>query len=101
MRVLGVEKLDDSSLLTALRGLMFGDFMVPGADPKVYTEIKDQGAMMRVVTDYLADFNATSKKPMHLVIFQVRGRGGRSVRIFARRLRAQGWVWRLATDAST
>jgi hypothetical protein len=39
---------------------------------QVYTEIKDQSAMTRVVNDYLADFNATSKKPMHLVIFQVR-----------------------------
>jgi dynein heavy chain len=38
----------------------------------VYTEIRDQAAALRVVTDYLADFNATSKKPMHLVIFQVR-----------------------------
>lgn len=26
--------------------------------------------MMRVVNEYMADFNATSKKPMNLVIFQ-------------------------------
>jgi hypothetical protein len=41
-RVLGVDRVDDTALLTSLRSLMFGDFMVPGADPKVYTEIKDQ-----------------------------------------------------------
>jgi hypothetical protein len=34
-------------------------------------DIKDHIAMQRVVTEYLADFNATSKKPMHLVLFQV------------------------------
>lgn len=30
-RVLGIDKQDDTSLLNALRGLMFGDFMTPGA----------------------------------------------------------------------
>ncbi|KXZ48211.1 DHC-9 protein [Gonium pectorale] len=57
-------------MVTALRSLVFADFMFPGADPKVYAEVKDQATMQRVVTDYLADFNATSKKPMNLVIFQ-------------------------------
>ncbi len=58
------------AVLTALRTLMFADFLVPGADPRVYGEVKDQAAMQRVVMEYLADFNATSKKPMNLVIFQ-------------------------------
>ncbi len=39
--------------------------------PQVYGQIKDQSAMAAVVTEYLSDFNATSKKPMHLVVFQV------------------------------
>jgi dynein heavy chain, axonemal len=69
-RVLNTEKLDDAGVITGLRGLIFGDFMVPGADPKIYTEIKDQGAMLKIVQEYLSDFNATSKKPMQLVIFQ-------------------------------
>lgn len=70
-RVLGLDKVeDDTVLLGGLRGLMFADFMVPGADPKVYTEVKDHAAMARVVAEYLSDFNATSKKPMHLVVFQ-------------------------------
>ena len=39
--------------------------------PQVYTQIKDQAHMASVVTEYLSDLNATSKKPMHLVVFQV------------------------------
>ena len=70
-RVLGVERPEEPDvMLGGLRNLIFGDFMVPGADPRVYTEIRDQPAMARVVTEYMNDFNATSKKPMNLVIFQ-------------------------------
>lgn len=34
-RVFDQDKLDETNALTALRGLMFGDFMVQGADNKV------------------------------------------------------------------
>jgi dynein heavy chain len=54
---------------TELRKLMFGDFMVPGADPKVYAEIVAYDKLFSVVTDYLGDLNATSKQPMQLVLF--------------------------------
>jgi dynein heavy chain, axonemal len=47
-KVLGVDKADDASLVSGLRSLVFGDFMVPGADPKVYTEIKDHSKLMQV-----------------------------------------------------
>ncbi|KAF5833108.1 hypothetical protein DUNSADRAFT_10689 [Dunaliella salina] len=68
-RVFSQDKLDENNTLSALRGLMFGDFMVQGQD-KIYTQITDQTAMAAVVNEFLSDFNATSKKPMHLVIFQ-------------------------------
>ena len=48
---------------------MFADFMVPGADPKVYAEVMEYSHLHGVVSDYLGDFNATSKKPMQLVLF--------------------------------
>ena len=54
---------------TELRRLMFGDFLVPGADPKVYGEVLEYDQLHGVVTEYLVDFNSTSKKPMHLVLF--------------------------------
>ena len=40
-----------------LRRLMFGDFMVPGADPKIYAELDDFDQVVDVVSEYLSDFN--------------------------------------------
>lgn len=58
-------------------------------EPKNYVDIRDHSALQRVVTEYLADFNATSKKPMNLVIFQVGkmegGEDGWAVRWFEKR----------------
>eukprot|EP00775_Hariotina_reticulata_P006671 gene6671-6895_t len=62
--------ITDDDLLTGLRGLIFGDFMQPGADTKVYKDITDQDKMLHVVGEYLSDMNAGSKKPQNLVLFQ-------------------------------
>lgn len=40
------------------------------ADPRVYSDVSDQNKMLDVVGEYLADMNATSKKPQQLVLFQ-------------------------------
>lgn len=42
---------------------------VSGADPKVYTEVKDLEKLQKTMTDYLSDYNAASKQPMQLVLF--------------------------------
>lgn len=34
--VLGIERASDEGLITGMRSLLFGDFMVPGAEPKLY-----------------------------------------------------------------
>ena len=52
-----------------LRHLMFGDYMVPGAEPRIYAEITDSEELIEVINTYLSDFNETSKKPMSLVMF--------------------------------
>ncbi len=44
------------------------DFMIPGAEPKVYEEIV-MPELQPMVEDYLAEYNAESKQPMHLVMF--------------------------------
>jgi dynein heavy chain len=53
-----------------MRKLFFGDYMVPGADPKLYDEIRDQDLLHKNMEDYLEEYNAISKKPMELVLFQ-------------------------------
>jgi dynein heavy chain len=44
------------------------DFMYPGADPTIYEEVK-VNELQSVIEDYLGEYNAESKQPMHLVIF--------------------------------
>jgi hypothetical protein len=50
-----VAETDGSNLL------VYGDFMVPGADPRVYEQIKDRSALTATVEEYLMDYNAESK----------------------------------------
>ena len=45
------------------------DFMIPGADPKIYEEVSDIAAMQSQVEEYLGEYNGESKQPMHLVMF--------------------------------
>ncbi|GLI62391.1 hypothetical protein VaNZ11_005010 [Volvox africanus] len=49
--------------------LIFGDFMIPGADPRVYAEITDLPRLVKVVEEYLEDYNSVSSAPMKLVMF--------------------------------
>ena len=49
--------------------IVFGDYMVPGADPKLYVEVADPATVQPVVEEYLNDYNAESKQPMRLVLF--------------------------------
>lgn len=42
------------------------DFQPP---PLQYDEITDEAALVKVMQAYLEDFNATSNKPMNLVLF--------------------------------
>lgn len=49
--------------------LIYGDYLVPGADPKVYEEVVDVDKVLGVIEEYLYDYNAESKTPMSLVLF--------------------------------
>ena len=35
-KILGMPEVNDEQLIVGMRGLLFGGFMVPGADPKLY-----------------------------------------------------------------
>lgn len=54
---------------TELRTLLFGDFLVQGAEPQLYVHIPDMKQLSTVVEEYLAEYNANTKKPMRLVLF--------------------------------
>ncbi|KAH9163072.1 hypothetical protein LEN26_000647, partial [Aphanomyces euteiches] len=49
--------------------LIFGDYLVPGADPKIYEEVVDVTKLLPIIEEYLMDHNAESKTPMPLVLF--------------------------------
>ena len=59
-------KKDD--LWTERPDVICADFMIPGADPKIYEEI-DITELQPMVEDYLSEYNSESKQPMHLVMF--------------------------------
>ncbi|KAJ1557997.1 hypothetical protein HK096_004145, partial [Nowakowskiella sp. JEL0078] len=49
--------------------LLYGDYMIPGADPKIYAEIKDVRKLVKSTEEYLDDFNSTTTSQMKLVMF--------------------------------
>jgi dynein heavy chain len=49
--------------------LLYGDYMTPGADPKIYVEIKDMKRLVKLAEEYLDDYNSTTTSPMRLVMF--------------------------------
>ena len=50
--------------------LRHGGLCYAGAEPRIYTQISDPNKMLVVLKEYLSDYNAISKKPMQLVLFQ-------------------------------
>lgn len=49
--------------------LIYGDYLVPGAEPKVYAPATDLGQLSNLMETYLEDYNSTSTSPMKLVCF--------------------------------
>eukprot|EP00741_Cyanophora_paradoxa_P012299 tig00000169_g11885.t1 len=62
--IMGVEY---KAVVTSPR-LIYGDFMVPGADPRTYDEISDMEKLKRIVEEYLDEYNNINM-PMKLVMF--------------------------------
>lgn len=53
-----------------MRGLMFGNYMEPDADPRVYDEVDSMTKAERTMNYYLNEFNGKSKTPLNLVLFR-------------------------------
>ena len=49
--------------------VLFGDYLVPGADPRVYAPITNMQQLLKVVQEYLDDYNSLASTPMRLVMF--------------------------------
>lgn len=53
-----------------IRSLIFGDYMDPKADNKIYDEVSDLHELSDIMEGYLKDYNSMSKTQMSLVLFQ-------------------------------
>jgi dynein heavy chain len=62
----GGEAVEDDNI----RSLFFGDYMIPGAEPKIYDEVQSFSDLTSVIENYLDDYNQMSKAPMKLVMFK-------------------------------
>lgn len=60
--------LDFKDVIT-VEPVIYGDFMIPNADPRVYAEINDFKMMKKVIEDYLEDYNQINMAKMRLVLF--------------------------------
>lgn len=64
------EKLNVSwEEVVTVEPIFYGDYLTPGAENKSYTEIKDLRKLVKLVEEYLDDYNSTSTSPMKLVMF--------------------------------
>jgi len=61
-------KMKYEQVVTSER-IIFGDYMVPGADPRLYVEITNMATLRKTVETYLEEYNANTNKPMKLVMF--------------------------------
>ena len=49
--------------------IFYGDYSVPGMDPKFYDHLDDMDKLIAVMNEYLEDYNAQSSAPMPLILF--------------------------------
>ncbi|XP_069045720.1 dynein axonemal heavy chain 1 isoform X1 [Lepisosteus oculatus] len=49
--------------------VLYGDFMVPGSDNKIYQFVEDKDKMVQVIEEYMEDYNQISTTKMKLVLF--------------------------------
>lgn len=59
-------KLNDQ----VMRDLLFGNYMEPDADPKIYDEVDNWRKLEKIMIYYLNEYNAQSNAPMDLVLFR-------------------------------
>ena len=61
--------MNKSDCLDESGRLFFGDYMIPGAEPRYYELVRDTDKLTNTIVEYLGDYNSESKSPMNLVLF--------------------------------
>ncbi|KAH8941010.1 hypothetical protein BDL97_14G015200 [Sphagnum fallax] len=56
-------------LFSKTERLIFGDFLVPGLEPRIYEQVEAITKLQVVVEQYLEEYNLISNAPMKLVLF--------------------------------
>ena len=70
-KALGSRIPPDSKLSDqVMRDLIFGNYMEPDAEPKIYDEVEDWRKLENIMNYYLSEYNANSSAPMDLVLFR-------------------------------
>lgn len=65
-RVIPGEKVNEKNV----RDLLFGNYMEPDADPKIYDEVENWPKLEKNMMYYLNEYNTLSNSPMDLVLFR-------------------------------
>lgn len=60
--------IDVANMWTENSDVIYADFMIAGVDGRIYEEVTIAD-LQPVVEEYLSEYNAESKQPMHLVLF--------------------------------
>lgn len=53
-----------------MRNLVFGNFMEPDAEHKLYDEIEDWTKLEKIINYYLNEYNSSAQIPMNLTLFK-------------------------------
>lgn len=62
--------IQSSDLWSDQSYVIYVDFLVNGADVRVYEEVEEMTVLQGSIEDYLQDYNSESKQPMNLVMFK-------------------------------
>jgi len=61
-------EMDYSSIVNN-EPLIYGDYLIPNAETRVYTEVTDLNKLGKLMEDYLEEYNNLSNNPLKLVMF--------------------------------
>lgn len=56
--------------INTLRNLLYGNFMEPDAQPKIYDEIENSEKLEKIMNYYLNEYNSSADVPMNLILFK-------------------------------